>query len=149
MFDFNTLAEFSRTNCVSICAFLVPANLVATSLTMILTALRRPQVQVWQAGGIASIFALVMILHVFTWFMIGVVMAPTYILLWLGSSCLFTNFAAIFLSFALQHKNCTESNYTKKTLLLWANAGVPVMITALIIPPIITVLTALWRSFIV
>jgi hypothetical protein len=97
MFDFNTLAEFSRAHCVSICAFLVPANLVSTSLTMILAALRRPQVQVWQATGIASIPALVMVYHVFTWFMIGVVMPPTYILLWLAISCLITNLGAIML----------------------------------------------------
>lgn len=97
MFDFNTLAEFSRASCVGICAFLIPANLVATSLTAVFTVWRRPAVQVWQAAGIASIFALVMILHVFTWFMIGVVMAPTYILLGLGSSCLFANLGAIFL----------------------------------------------------
>ena len=97
MLDFNTLAELSRTNCVSICAFLVPANLVATSLTMIFTALSRPQFQIWQAAGIASIFALMMVIHVFTWFMVGVVMAPTYILLWLGSSCLLTNLAAVLL----------------------------------------------------
>ena len=97
MFDFHTVAEFSRAHCVSICAFLVPANLVATSATMIFTALRRPQTQVWQAAGIASIFALVMIWHVLTWFVVGVVMAPTYILLWLGSSCLLTNLIAIIL----------------------------------------------------
>ncbi len=54
MFDFNTLADFSRANCISVCTFLVPANLVATSLTIALTALRRPQTQVWQAAGIAS-----------------------------------------------------------------------------------------------
>lgn len=95
MFDFNTLAEFSRANCLSICAFLVPANLVATSLTIILTARRCPQVQVWQAAGIASIPALVMVYHVFTWFMVGVVMAPTYILLWLGTTCLLINLGAL------------------------------------------------------
>jgi len=95
MFDFNTLCDFSRANCLGICSFLVPANLVATSLTMLLTALGRPKVQVWQAAGIASILALVMVLHVFTWFMIGVVMVPTYILLWLGTSCLLTNLGAI------------------------------------------------------
>ena len=95
MLEFHTLAEFSRTHCVNICNFLVPANLIATLLTMMFTALRRPQVQVWQAAGIASIFALVMIVHVFTWFVVGVVMAPTYILLWLGSTCLFTNLGAI------------------------------------------------------
>ena len=97
MYDFNTLAEFSRAHCISICTFLVPANLIATTLTIILTALSRPQVQVLQAAGIASIPALVMILHVFTWFVIGVVMVPTYILLWLGTSCLFVNLWAILL----------------------------------------------------
>lgn len=95
MFDFNTIAEFSRAHCISIGAFLVPANLLATSLTIILAALRRPQVQVWQAAGIASIPALMMVYHVFSWFMIEVVMAPTYILLWLAISCLITNLGAI------------------------------------------------------
>ncbi len=95
MLDFNALAEFSRTNCTSICAFLVPANIIATSLTIIFTVLRRPIHQVWKSVGFATIFALVMVLHVFTWFMIGVVMLPTYILLSLAISCLVTNFAAI------------------------------------------------------
>ena len=95
MFDFNTLFEFSRTNCVAICAFLVPANLLFTSQTMIVTGLRRPQVQVRQAAVLACIPALVMVFHVFTWLMIGVVMAPTYILLALGSICLGINFWAL------------------------------------------------------
>ncbi|MEH1806589.1 hypothetical protein [Nostoc sp.] len=95
MLDFNTLAEFSRGNCISICAFLVPANLLVTISTMILVALRRPSYQVWQSAGIASFFASVMILHVYTWFMIGVVMAPTYILLCLAITCLVTNLTAI------------------------------------------------------
>ena len=103
MFDLHSVSEFSRAHCLSICAFLVPAILVATSVTMIFTALRRPQAEVWQAAGIASIFAVGMILHVFTWFVVGVVMAPTYILLWLGSSCLFTNFGAILL-----HRRLTQ-----------------------------------------
>ena len=59
--------------------------------------LRRPDAQVWQAAGIASIFASVMILHVFTWFMVGMVMAPTYILLCLGIICLCANLGAILL----------------------------------------------------
>ena len=95
MFDLNTLAEFSRVNCVTICTFLVPANLLVTILTMVLTALRRPSHQVWQSAGIASFFASVMILHVYTWFMIGVVMAPTYILMSLAITCLVTNLGAI------------------------------------------------------
>ncbi|MFW9258022.1 hypothetical protein [Nostoc sp. CALU 546] len=95
MLDLNTLAEFSRGNCIGICAFLVPANLLITILTMSLVALRRPLSQVWQSAGIASFFASVMILHVYTWFMIGVVMAPTYILMSLAITCLLTNLAAI------------------------------------------------------
>jgi len=95
MFDFNTLADFSRANCISICAFLVPANLVATSVTTVFAAFQYPKVQVWQAAGIASMLALVMVAHVFTWFQVGVVMVPTYILLWLGTSCLLTNLGAI------------------------------------------------------
>ncbi len=105
MFDFNTLCEFSRANCVSICTFLVPANLVATMLTMILTALDR-QIQVRQTAGIASILALVMVFHVFTWFLVGVVLAPTYILLWLGTVCLFTNIGAI----AFAYRSSTGAN---------------------------------------
>jgi hypothetical protein len=95
MLDFNALAEFSRNNCTSICAFLVPANLIAALVTIILTVLRRPMSQVWKAVGLSSIFAVVMIFHVFTWFMIGVVMLPTYILLSLAITCLLTNFVAI------------------------------------------------------
>ncbi len=95
MLDFNTLAEFSRANCVGICAFLVPANLLATLLTIILTVQHRPSHQVWKSVGIASIFALVMIVHVYTWFIIGVVMAPTYILLSLAITCMLINLAAL------------------------------------------------------
>ncbi|WP_071187331.1 hypothetical protein [Trichormus sp. NMC-1] len=95
MLDFQTLAEFSRTNCAGICAFLVPANVLATLLTLILTFINRPIVQVWQAVGFASIFAFIMIMHVYTWFIIGVVMLPTYILLGLAVTCLLTNVAAI------------------------------------------------------
>jgi hypothetical protein len=96
MIDFNYLAEFSRVNCIGICAFLVPAILTATLLTIILTVLRRPSYQIQSVVGIASIFAVVMILHVYSWFLVGVVMAPTYILLSLAITSLLTNFTAIF-----------------------------------------------------
>ena len=95
MLEFNTIAEFSRSNCLSICAFLVPANMIATLLTMILTALHRPSQQIWQAAGFAITFALVMVLHVYTWFAVGVVMAPTFILLFLAVTCLLINLGAI------------------------------------------------------
>ncbi|MDJ0799943.1 MAG: hypothetical protein QNJ51_24575 [Calothrix sp. MO_167.B12] len=91
MLEFNTLAEFSRSNCIAICAFLVPANLITTLLTMILAVLHRPSTQIWQAARIACIFAFVMVLHVYSWFAVGVVMAPTFILLSLAVTCLSIN----------------------------------------------------------
>ncbi|MBD2434839.1 hypothetical protein NIES592_12940 [Fischerella major NIES-592] len=95
MLDFNTLMAFSSTYCIGICAFLIPANLVATSSTIIFTLLGRPAIHIWLTALIASFFALLMILHVFAWFMMGVVMAPTYILLGLGSICWLANLIAI------------------------------------------------------
>ncbi len=95
MFDLNALIQFSSTYCIGICAFLIPANLLATSSTIILTLLHRPSVQIWQSAAIASVFASLMILHVLAWFMIGVVMAPTYILLSLATICVLANFGAI------------------------------------------------------
>ncbi len=58
---------------------------------MVFAGLQRPQSQVQQAAILACIPAVVMILHVFTWLIIGVVMAPTYILFGLASTCLATN----------------------------------------------------------
>lgn len=95
MIEFHTLAELSRANCIAICAFLVPANLIATLLTMILVLLRRPSHQIWSAAGFASLWAFVMVSHVYTWFTIGVVMAPTFILLSLAVTCLVINSGAI------------------------------------------------------
>ena len=110
MLDFNVLAEFSRNNCTGICAFLVPANIIATSLTILLTVLGRPIHQVWKSVGFATIFALVMVMHVFTWFMIGVVMLPTYILLSLAITCLLTNFAAILWhKYQVRHNSQTQN----------------------------------------
>ena len=91
MLDFNTVTEFSHTYCIGICAFLVPANLLATLLTGILTGIDRPRSQVRASAAVASLCAAAMIFHVFTWFAIGVVMAPTYILLLLGITCLTVN----------------------------------------------------------
>jgi hypothetical protein len=92
---FNSLFELSRTHCIAICGFLVPANLLATLLTLGLLVLRRPAVQIRQAVGLASSLAVVMVLHILTWLVIGIVMAPTFILFWLASTCLLINIWAI------------------------------------------------------
>lgn len=95
MLDFNTVTEFSHTYCVAICAFLVPANLLMTLQTVILTALKRSRIQVGASVLVASLFATIMIFHVFSWFAIGIVMPPTYILLLMAITCLTINVWAI------------------------------------------------------
>ncbi|MBD2481636.1 hypothetical protein [Planktothrix sp. FACHB-1365] len=95
MIDFTTIAEFSRNNCLGICAFLVPFNLLATLQTLIFIGLNRPQSQILLISGFASLYSGLMVLHVFTWFMIGVVMIPTYVLLLLGTTCLIINIGAV------------------------------------------------------
>ncbi|MEG3928314.1 hypothetical protein [Microcoleus sp. D3_18a_C4] len=95
MIDFNTVTEFSYTYCIAICAFLVPANLLTTLQTAILTGLNRPRMQIWASVVVATLWATAMIFHVFTWFAIGVVMPPTYILLVMAITCLTINVWAI------------------------------------------------------
>jgi hypothetical protein len=91
----NFLFDFSRNYCIAICAFLVPANLLCTLGTVSLVIQLRPLTQVYLSVFAASLFALALLLHDFTWVSIGVVMAPTYILLALASVCLSLNIWAI------------------------------------------------------
>ncbi|MEM9770369.1 MAG: hypothetical protein AAF889_01995 [Cyanobacteria bacterium P01_D01_bin.73] len=91
----HAIAEFSRANCLQICAFLVPANLAATLQTLMMMAMERPLLQVGLMAAIASIYAAVMVIHVGTWFAIGVVIIPTYVLLSFGLACCIVNVWAV------------------------------------------------------
>lgn len=91
------LGDFSRSHCIEICAFLVPANLIATSQTILFTLLKRSPLQIFTISTMAIVYASLMILHVLSWFIVGVVMAPTFILMFLGIVCLTINFTAIWL----------------------------------------------------
>jgi hypothetical protein len=94
--DLNNIAEFSRSNCIGICAVLVPTNLLLTSMTMLFTLWGKSRRTIYTAIGIAIVPALILILHVVSWYAIGVVMAPTYILLVLATTCLaIDSYAAI------------------------------------------------------
>jgi hypothetical protein len=95
MFDINFLFEFSREHCIAICACMVPASLLLTLRTLLLVGLHHSQAQVQRAGIIASLAALTLLLHDFSWFIVGVVMAPTYVLLTLVFVCLSLNIWAI------------------------------------------------------
>jgi hypothetical protein len=95
MFDFASIIEFSHHYCISICAVLVPLNLLATLQTMILTEWDKSLVSIRWVSSIAIFLSLLLVFHVWTWFIIGVVMTPTYILLCLGSFCFIINAWAI------------------------------------------------------
>jgi hypothetical protein len=101
MFDLHCLGsvvgDFSRSHCVAICAFLVPANLIATSQTILFTILKRSPVEIFTISASAIIYALLMIAHVISWYIVGVVMAPTFILMFLGIICLAVNLTVIWL----------------------------------------------------
>lgn len=82
------LSEFSREHCISICAALVPANLLAT-LCLIIAALADFPPMTSRLLAIPAIgLALLLALHVISWLQVGIVMAPTFILLALSSVCL-------------------------------------------------------------
>ncbi|NEO99745.1 MAG: hypothetical protein F6K58_13915 [Symploca sp. SIO2E9] len=96
MLKFVTIFEFSRANCIAICAFLVPANLLLTSLTLVLMGLARSsQLQGRVAAVVALLPAVLIMLHVYTWFAIGVVKTPTFVLLFLSLTCISINTWAI------------------------------------------------------
>jgi hypothetical protein len=90
----DSILDFSHIHCVAICAALVPLTLLLTLGTIVLTGLGK-QSQVWKTAGLASLAAGVMVLHVLTWFLIGVVMVPTFVLLMLSSVSLATNLWAV------------------------------------------------------
>jgi hypothetical protein len=96
MFDLNTLAEFSRINCVAICAVLVPLNLISTLCSLIFVGLNLPKKRVRFSAINASLYAIIMLLHVASWFAIGVVRIPTFILVGLAGVCLIINAWALF-----------------------------------------------------
>ncbi|MBE9044150.1 hypothetical protein IQ255_06980 [Pleurocapsales cyanobacterium LEGE 10410] len=95
MFYLEPIFEFSRHNCVAICSFLVPTNLIATVATLILIVRERSVSQILWSKRIASVLAITLFLHVSTWFIVGVVTPVTFILFGLGTSCLVINQMAV------------------------------------------------------
>jgi hypothetical protein len=91
MFDLEPIFEFSRNNCVTICSFLIPANLLATFFTFILSITGQSLSRISLSVAIATGCALTLFLHVSTWFIIGVITPVTFILSGLGTTCLLTD----------------------------------------------------------
>lgn len=95
MFDFEPIFQFSRHNCVAICSFLVPANLIATIATVFMVVRGQSLPKMLWSSGIAAVLSIALFLHVSTWFMIGVVTPVTFILFGLGTTCLMINILAV------------------------------------------------------
>ncbi|WP_197529992.1 hypothetical protein [Gloeobacter violaceus] len=64
---------------------------MSTAFTLGLAVLRYPTERVRRAAVLSVLCVLAMVLHVLSWFVLGVVMAPTYILLILAGICLSLN----------------------------------------------------------
>lgn len=95
MIELEPIFEFSRLNCVAICAFLVPANLLTTIATLVLAATGQSLLKMRFTVAIAASFALTLYLHISTWFIIGVITPVTFILFGLGTTCLSINILAL------------------------------------------------------
>jgi prepilin signal peptidase PulO-like enzyme (type II secretory pathway) len=93
--DLNSITEFSRCHCIGICAVLVPLNLLLSTSTIFLLGTNRSRQLIYATVGIAIWPALALFLHVATWWSIGVVMLPTFILPVLATICLATHAYAI------------------------------------------------------
>ncbi|NJK29769.1 MAG: hypothetical protein HC790_09420 [Acaryochloridaceae cyanobacterium CSU_3_4] len=91
MLILNTLLHFSRCHCVGICASLVPINLLATALTVFKVSRDHSSGSIKVSIGLASLAAGLLVLHDLSWLILGVVMAPTYILFTLALVCLGCN----------------------------------------------------------
>jgi len=103
MFDISALSEFSRAHCITICAVLVPLNLLATLQTMLGAWFGRPLDSIQVKAAIACFLALILILHVISWLEIGVIMAPTFILSFLGSLCIVINLSCVAIAARKRH----------------------------------------------
>jgi hypothetical protein len=93
--DFSTINHLSRCYCVAICAFLVPTNLLLSTAVILLTGLARsPQAR--RNLSIAGTFAaMLLISHVASWWIVGVVAPATFILPSLGLVCTVINWSCI------------------------------------------------------
>lgn len=85
------LLHLSHHHCVAICATLVPLNLLATSSTLYFCLAGFPRRYQIRSLSLAVGLALILLLHVGSWWIVGVVRVQTYILVALSCICLGLN----------------------------------------------------------
>lgn len=88
---FDQLCEFSRNHCIAICGGLVPFNLVLSFLTLVYVARQVDPAKIQKNAIAVYCGVTLMVLHVSTWFLIGVVMIPTFLLPTFGAVCVAIN----------------------------------------------------------
>lgn len=91
----DSLFNLSRAYCVEICSWLVPLTLIITVNTLI--SIGCPE-SLWRrklSAMAACLLAGIMVLHVTSWFVIGVVRVPTFVLHALACLCFGINSWAI------------------------------------------------------
>jgi hypothetical protein len=95
MLDLATLNHFSRCNCVAICAALIPVNLLISTAVIVLSALdRSPQKR--QRLAILGLFpALLLISHVASWWIVGVVAPASFLLPSIALLCTIINWLCL------------------------------------------------------
>jgi hypothetical protein len=109
---FEQLCEFSRCHCIAICAGLVPFNLILSFLTLVYVV-RQASPRLIQKNAIAVYGGVtLMVLHVSTWFLVGVVMIPTFLLPAFGAVCVAINLWG------------TQSPSSLRRFLLWLGRSV-------------------------
>jgi hypothetical protein len=93
--DFATINHLSRCHCVAICAFLVPTNLLISTAVILLTGLARSPQTRRNLSITGTFTALLLIAHVASWWIVGVVAPATFILPTLGLLCTIVNWGCV------------------------------------------------------
>ena len=93
--NFATINHLSRCHCVAICALLVPTNLLLSTAVILLTGLARSPQTRRNLSIIGTFTALLLIAHVASWWIVGVVAPATFILPALGLLCTVTNWGCV------------------------------------------------------
>lgn len=97
------ILSWSRAYCGWVCGALVPACLLITLQVLVFTALEWPQWQRRTVAGVSLVWVGLLEVHVWSWFWVGVVRIPTFVLIGLGLLCVLWVGWAMALPGPLQH----------------------------------------------
>jgi hypothetical protein len=95
MFDLATLNHFSRCNCVAICAALIPVNLLISTAVIVLSAIDQSPRQRQQLAVLGIFPGTLLISHVASWWIVGVIAPATIILPSLALLCTSINWTCV------------------------------------------------------